>query len=229
MKNNTLKQSVINNYLTSKPVYSIKLADIGKGSLELDLFRQQIEWTRLHPMPFTAAKKKVLSYKSIFLGLGLLFLVLGVFIWMKTHILPMHYLLLGTFYVAKNVICGFCGLAGAASLLICYSLSTEKEIIQQMIRKAQRDLSTLYSRKKLEHGIKGYSWGNCDKSAYLLQGYRETHHKILDLKEETFLLFHRILHAEHLNGGKKEHLFNQAIMELDLKIEDLLHSFRNSR
>lgn len=233
MEHSIKKQEILlKHQLSTKPLFTVKLADFGKSYLELDHFRQQIEWDKkcLEPMPFTAAKRKVLTYKSIFLALGLLFLVLGAFIYMRTFALPFTYFLLGTFYIAKNLVCGFCGMAGTASLLISHSLRTDREIVGHIIRKGRRNLSKLYARKKIEHKLNSFmNFGPAyQKSLVLSHTYRETHDKILDLKEETLHLFQRILSADHLNGGRKEHLYNQAVLEMDLRLEEILLNFKET-
>jgi hypothetical protein len=232
MKNNNLNIINFSNQVSTKPLFTVKLSDFGKSYLELDLFRQQVEWDRNNflLMPFTATKKKILTYKSIFFGLGLLFFVLAVFIYMKTLAFPLAQFLLGSFHFARNLACGFCGFAGLASLLVCHSLSTEKEIVNNLSRKAHRDLSKLFIRKKIEHSINiFFNFGVASqKSNFLKQLYHETYDRIHDLKEETLHLFQSILMASHINGGKKEHLYNQVVLEMDVKLNNILLAFKET-
>ena len=229
-KNQTLLLGLYQYSQSAKPIFAVRLSGLGKNYPELDLFRQQIEIERngIFHLPYSAAKKKVLTYKSVFLVLGLLFLGLGVSIYLKTLAFSSLFFTIGAFHIAKNLICGICVMAGLGSLLICKSLRTEKEVINHLVRKARRNLAKIHARKRIENGIKTFfSFGaHYRKSQHLRHTHHEAHDKIHDLKEETFHLIERIAQAGHLNSHKKESLYNQALLEMGDKLEGILLQFR---
>lgn len=213
--------------LSQSHSFSIKSLDLYKNSSILKFFRPRENKMALLSMPFTFTKKKVFTYKSIFLGFGFLFLLLGAFVYLKTLYCPFNGLLGETFQVTKNLVCSFCLIAGFASLFICHYLSVEQEVVGHFTRKAHRDLSNLYARKKIEYKINQlFNFGIAyHKSLVLNQIYRESCAKIQDLQDEAYLLFNKMILTKQLSPGKREYLYNQMILELDLKLETILLDF----
>ncbi len=200
-----------------------------KNYSDLNIFRREIDGVKsfYSRTPYSLARKKTLTYKSIFLGLGLLFIVLGSFIFFTTLKYPAIPLFNNTFEILKQFTCGASLLIGLGSLLVCYSLRTESEIINHMVRKSHRHLARCYARKKLQHKIHSlFLFGeNYRKYLFLKQHHMDSKHHIFILKEKTQELMAHILNAPHLNVSKKEILCNQAILELEEKLTDLINEF----
>jgi hypothetical protein len=226
IKNNQINQ------LSIKHFYTVKLTTFTKNYSELDLFREHIEWHK-HSLPQTfinLTKRKVIAYKLIFLGLALLFFALAFFVCMKTFALPLTYFLQSSFSIAKNLVCLFCTIASFTSLYIFSTLNTDQEIINHLTRKTYRDLWKFYSRKKIEGGIRSFFdfRPNCQKTLLLNQIYQEASDKIYDLQEEIPHLFQIITQASHINQRQKELLYNQVILEMNDKLQNILFQFKQS-
>jgi hypothetical protein len=215
-----------------KPTVVSKIAYLGKQYSELERFRYQSNHNNeLQSTPYTTAKQRTNNYKWIFFCLGILFFALGGIAYMKTFFLPFSFLPSNSFQILQSLLFEFCIIVSGISIVISFSLCTKKEAISDTSRKAVRNLSQFYNRKQLELGIKMFFYFGVPYRKFLLlnQFYLETRHKIQDLKQETFCLLQKIARAGHLSFQKKEHLYNQAILELNEKLEkQILHFHQTS-
>lgn len=220
------------DYNKGRTFFSVKKPGYGKRYPELELFRQQIEIERrgAYQQPYSNVKKKVFTYKSIFTALGLLFLFLGIIIFMKAVFWSFGRFSYNEFFIAKNLACAFCAFTGFSSLWIARTMRTEIEAANQLLRRGRYKLSKAFTRKKIEHGLKGLFafWNKYQKSLAIKHHYVETQDKLLHHYEDLKHLFERFERAGTLNSQTREHLYNQALLEFEDKINHVISIFKES-
>ncbi len=211
--------------LLAKPIFTVKMRGNKPSYEALDQFRQHIEVERLgtHRLPYSATKKKIFTYKSIFLLLGLVFVFLGGVIFTQSaawHIAESYIL------AAKGMIGTFCGIAGLSALWIAKSLRTEKEAANHSLRQARYKLTKAYARKKMEFGLKGlFAFGKSyDKAQVLKHAYRDAQDKFHEHVHNLEHLCDRISRAP-LPVPEREHLYNQALLEFIDHLDQTLETF----
>lgn len=197
----------------------------GRGRYEeLELFRKHVEITT--HLPYTALKACVLRYRLIFLGLGVLFLILAAAVSLTTHSLPLIWTT-GAFFTVRNLLTGVCVLFGIGAFGITATMSCEGEAAKRIGKRAQRGLVKAVSKKHVEMGLQGNFWRwNCKKTASLTQAYKEALEKLRDQQDELSHLFDRIRTAGFLNARSREHLYNQALLEASEKAKALVQKFK---
>lgn len=199
---------------------------------DLDLFRQQVEESKagLHHQPYTSKKKDTTRYKGIFFGFALMFFFFTVITIAIPSAVGCGFLFSSCTFL-KGIIVTISTALSLSALLLALSLKAEKEAIVSLARKAKAHLAAIYARKQTRMGIKGLFplFGKHRHAALgLRQTYQEMSDSINDRKEETLHLVHRIATAETLPAQEKEDLLNQAIEELQEKLQHLVHSFRHA-
>jgi|694.fasta_scaffold75838_2 hypothetical protein len=200
---------------------------------ELETFRWQIEVEKTSPryLLYSRLKKKVFTYKSVFLLFGFIFLSLSAVILAKASYWSFGTLSYKEFFIAKNLACTFCASIGVASGWIGYSLRPEKEAAGLLLRKAKHKLSKAFASQKLNNGLKGLlAFGKKYQQTIALQhAYQEAWDHCHHLHEELLHLFDRIGETCSLNEQAKEHLYNQALMEFKEKTFEVVHQFKDKR
>lgn len=189
--------------------------------IELNNFRQKIEEEKrgLHHRPYLAGKKKAQAYRMIFSCIGLAFLFIFAFVYHQSA--NWSYLLIfDNWFVPKHMLCGACLILSAISFGICYSLRAEKEAVQQLVSRAHRKLKRSFAHKKAEIGK-----SSSHKMLVFRQAFHEAWEKINDSREVTIHLFEQIANESRRNMKAKEELFNQAILELNDKLQHILQKF----
>lgn len=210
---------------------------IGKVTLskqryaELDFFRQQIEEARagLHHKPFTSNRRSVFLYQVTFFVFAFFFCLLGITVLSIPSALGCGFFSSCT--AIKGVLASLCTIFALASFTIAFSISQEKEAVLQCVRKAKTTLDTVYSRKRIRLGIKSFAGvfiRQRQKGIALKHLYQEANDKINDKKDAVLHLIHRISTAETIDFIEKETLLNQAIEELNEKLQHIVYTFRHS-
>lgn len=199
---------------------------------DLDLFRERMTESKagFHHQPYTNNKKNTLFYKTIFLGFSALFFILGVTTMATPSALGCGFFFSSCSFL-KGMIVTICTSLSLASLTVGLRLKPEKEAIIYCVRKTKAQAAAIYARKQIRMGIKSmfaFIGENRHKAIALKQMYEEVCDKIHDKKEETAHLVHRIATAETLDPQEKEALLNQAIEELNDKLQYLTHTFRHA-
>lgn len=196
---------------------------------ELNQFRDKIEEEKSgpHHQPYQFGKKKTRTYRSIFLGLGLIFLSLCALIYFQN----MNWacaLIFENYLVPKVSLCTLCILLSLVSFGLGYKIRPEKEAAISVIQRAKRKLRRCYGRKHSELGLNRFlSFGmHYKKTAAFQQAFNEAWDKITDSKEVAFLLLERI--AKSKDKPSKEKLFNQAIFELNDKLQAIIQGFKKN-
>jgi hypothetical protein len=197
---------------------------------ELSAFRKQLEKNKacIKHKPYTLYKKKVLQYRAIFFGFGLLFLILGVIVHYKTLTLSPT-ILFGSISTFKTSVCFFCIILTLSAWGFSWWLSAEKETAMRLIHQAKNKLRSAHDRKWLDLGLRSYlAFGKQRRPTLAFrQEYRETCARILEVKEETFHLLEQISSAPEINPKTQENLYNQAMIELTEKLAGIVQSFQN--
>lgn len=177
-----------------------------------------------YEIPFTSLKKYVWFYKSVFFSLSLLFLVLGLVVFMmysNSHsIMNIH-------FVLKNTVCVVCGFFATAAFFMGAAVKTDKEIICYYVRKAHGCLKTLHRHNRVKLGFKRFLFfgENYRMISEMRNHYLDAHEKIHESKQEAFHLLERIKNCPQTDKKSKEKLFNQAIAELNNSLQSIIHSF----
>lgn len=199
---------------------------------DLDLFRKQIEQGRagLHHQPFTLNKRNTAFYKGVFLGFSAFFFSLDIVV--MTAPLALNCGFFGACTMLKGALISLCTILSLSALTLGLRLKPEKEAIAFYIRKTKARIAAIYERKKIHAGIKSifaFIGPNKHKAAVLKQMYDETIDKIHDINEEALHLSQRIVTAKTLNELEKEDLLNQALEELQEKLQYCIHTFTQSK
>lgn len=198
---------------------------------ELSLFKKQMMQNKNCPkhQPYTTHKRNLFAYKFVFFSLSALFACLGMIIFFKTGVwTPLIYLtLMGA---AKKLICLVCIMLSTASFVVGWTLSPEKDAIKHYTAKSLSVLREIYFRKQQRFGIRRFFCFAFPYTEYILlkQNYLEVVSKIRQKKEKTIQLVTQIRVSDDLDWEEKETLYNQAIAELNDKLEAMLHVFSQS-
>jgi hypothetical protein len=227
MMSDKLNTNLLLTY-SQKPLFTIKKPITAKSYPELEIFKHQIEIERKSPhLPYTRVKKKVLTYKGIFLAFCMIFFFLTLLIFMKAVFWPFAHFTYSQFFIAKNLACALCALVGIFSLWIARTMRAETEAAKSVLRHARYRLNKAYARKKIEAGIKGiWAFGlKYQKSQVIKHSYHETYDKMDHHYEDLLHLFERIAQSSSLNAANREHLYNQAILEFSDKLKNVAMRF----
>lgn len=216
----------------SKHHFTAKPSFLQQRYADLDFFRQQIEESKagLHHQPYTNNKKNTSFYKTIFLGFAVLFFMLGVITMAIPSALGCGFFFSSCTFL-KTILVTMCTFLSLSSLIFALKMRAEKEAVAYCVRKTKAHVAAIYARKQVRMGIKSIfaMMGKKRLQALALkQMYHEINDKINDKKDETLHLVHRIATAETLTSQEKEDLLNQAIEELNDKLQLLTHTFRHA-
>jgi hypothetical protein len=200
-----------------------------KNYVELHKFRQKVEEQKIgpHHQPYRAGRKKTLAYRTIFYSLGLLFLFLCIFIYTQT----MNWsgtLIFVNYTATKMAICAFTFILSVASCIIGQTIKIEKEAANQLIHRAQNKIRRILSYKKAEFGLSRFlSFGHqFKKHVAAKESFHDTWEKIRESKKVTYALLEQIANTKGLDSAALEKLFNQAILELNDKLHNIIIDFK---
>lgn len=198
---------------------------------ELHLFKSQIELDGNGPLhkPYSSAKASVLLYRAIFLSIGVLYFFLGIFLYSKSLTWTCS-LLFGSSFLVKALLCSVCAASSLYCIVLGFLLKPEREAVKKVYRQSKARLLSTFERKALSHGIKGYYlYGKEYRRALALrQTYNEAAEKMHEHKDEANLLVQRIAGSNTFDEAQKEELFNQAILELKDKLDNIICNFKDS-
>lgn len=213
--------------ITSIP--AIKLYRDNKNYAELNIFRQQLAVDSAAPLLYTSAKKKMLTYKLIFAGISAFFLFLAFILWNHSVPFATGMLSISESTLLKNLLGAICASLGGAALFIASSLRTDRDVANHLKRKAHHKIARHYARKKVELGVTGLlNFGKAYATSVALKNaYREAISHIHDHHDETLRLFDHISHSSGMTNRTREHLYNQALCELNHKLHRVIESFKN--
>lgn len=195
--------------------------------LELELFKQQLlgEGENIIYHTYQASLQKVRNYRIIFFGLCLMFLGISTFIFQ--HNLLFFTVIFGNLSsLAKGFLLITCMMLSFIAAWLGYSLCIAEEASGHIASKAKKKLFQIYSSKRIEAGLRlSCLRKNFKQYLSLRQRYQNFLHQIDEQKEQTVHLLYKIQNYASVEASYRELLFNQALLELNDKIECSLHTF----
>lgn len=196
---------------------------------ELHEFRQKIEEEKSgpHHQPYQTGRKKAIAYRTIFYGIGLLFLFLCIFMYTQT----MNWsgsLIFVNYTATKMSMCIFTLSLSLIACILGHSIKTEKEAVNQLIHRAQNKLRRILHTSKAEHGLTRFlSFGSqFKKHIAAKEAFHASVEKMHDGKKITYALLYHISKTKGLDNVAMEKLFNQAILELNDKLHVIIYEFK---
>lgn len=195
---------------------------------DLYRFRQQIEEAQEgpHHQPYQARRKKTAIYRTIFFTIGFLFICL----FGATYTQNMSWtssLFFENSILPKILLYTLCLGLAFFSFTLGLSIRTEKEAVTNLIHRAQKKLKGTYVRKLARLNVK--MQGSVDEQIKASQSikeiYRDTWEKILESQEVALTLMGEISQAKNIESPVD--LFNQAILELNDRLNFLIQRFKN--
>lgn len=172
---------------------------------ELDWFRGQLNMEtdpHSHSAVYATHKKRSKLYRNIFMGLGVLFLVLVLFIGVQSSL--HFYRHLEHSLMVTSSLLGLCSLLSSLAFFLGFRIRPEREAIHHLFRQTKRYFTQ--AQLGTQHV------------------YHEVIEKVHDMKAATLILVDHIVNAYHLDQMQKERLCNQAILEF----RDRLNALKNS-
>lgn len=210
----TTKSPVIKLYRDNRP--------------QLELFRQKLAIDTGGNRLYSSAKLKLYTYKMIFAGLAACFFFLAGSLWI--HAVPHA---TGLFSVSqsilvKNMIGAMCALFGLTCFSVSFFMRTDRDVAARLKRKAHKKLARHYAKRKIELGLtKLFHFGASQMTAKALkQAYCDAWGVIQDHHGEMLQIFDHIAQSSGLTTRAREHLYNQALCELNRKLHNVVQLFR---
>ena len=209
---------------TGPSVYSIR-----SHYPDLQLFKQQIDVNTTHHRPYTIHKKKISSYRFIFMFLAAFYFISGLILFYKLSPYTASFLFGSLSYLIKNGACAFCSVAGLLSIGIGFCLNAEKEAIYFSYKKARRKLKEIYHHNLSKVGYRWYfSFGESRTNLInFQQSYHDSMDKLLNYKHDALVLIDRITSSESIDLVKREVLLNHSILEMEDKMKDVILRFKS--
>jgi hypothetical protein len=196
---------------------------------ELQLFKQQIDVHHVSHSPFTTHKKKVSTYRMIFLALASFYIISGLIFFYKLSPYTSNYLLGSYSFLVKNGACAFCALAALFSVGTGIFLNPEKEALYFSYKKARKKLKEIYHHNLGKLGLKRFL--AVGEGRQRLVDFKHLYHEALDRlhhhKDDTSHLFERIIASDSMDITKRELLLNHSILEMEDKMNDVIHRFKS--
>lgn len=185
---------------------------------ELNLFRCTVEKQEIGPQhrPYQTHRKRIRSYQSIFVALGILFSLFSFAIYSK-GVTWVHPYLFNDAGLVKTTVCSLCGLLSLFAFGIAYTISPQLEALLTLRRQARTILRGLYRKKLSELGVhRILPTGNDEiKVQQLKQQFRYRLHQINNSYKISEQLIDAISANPSIDDTAKAKLYNQAIFELN--------------
>jgi hypothetical protein len=196
---------------------------------ELQLFKQQIDIHHVTLRPFTSHKKKIKIYRIIFLTLAAFYFLCGLIFFYKLSPYTSNFLLGSYSFLVKNGVCAFCALATLFSIGTGLFLNAEKEATHFSYKKARAKLKEIYYHNLAKIGLKRFLYfgENRRKITDFIHLYHESLDRLHFHKDDTTHLIERINTSESLDLIKRELLLNHALLEMEEKMNDVIHRFKS--
>lgn len=187
---------------------------------DLNRFRSQIEVEKSgpHHKPYEAMVQHTMTYRLVFSGIGVLFLLLALLVHQHSINWFSYAIIFSSFHTAKTVVGSFCLMLSAAAFAIAYFIRIEREAKNQLIRRAKLKLRRIL-RKKIAAS---------DNSNQLKHEYSIALDRMNESNETTVLLFQQIYHYHSLSPSERAILFNQSILELNDRLHQIINKFQKA-
>lgn len=187
--------------LRELPVPSLQILVKRADFASLDSFRHQIalKGQILNKEPYSKVKIQSAVYRTIFLNLGFLYLILsGTLFWKGTFFSPLSFL--QNSFKVHPLIPLFCFLSALCCLYGGIAISSVKEAVRKIHGKAKRSL------KKA-----------CHKHHWAEGAERLSH-----AKQKAMQLVCKISASTELDMEQKERLYNELLLELDQEMQAIV-------
>ncbi len=199
---------------------------------ELAHFKNLLEKSRLQPGNHTIYAefvKKTWIYRAIFGGIALFFFYLAIAIHPQS-ISWSASLLFGSILSTKNLLVTGCVALGGIASVVAFFLCHTKELVRFKTSKTYRELWKIHNERRLKKRI---TWTtSCVEKLHLRSVlhhlYRDVCDKIDDACRETEALIVAIETREKMTPEYQERLIEQALDELDARLNQHLENFRSS-
>ncbi len=173
--------------------------------------------------------KKTWTYRGIFAALSLLFFYMVLAIYPKSFSWTAS-ILFGSLISVKTLIIAGCLAIGAIAALIGLSLCPIKESVSLKVSKAYKELWKIHEGRRLKKGINWFT--SCTEKLHQKSVLHHLYQDVCDKIDETSIEIQTLMHAinkrEKMTPEYKERLIEQALDELDGKLEQHLNNFRSS-
>lgn len=173
--------------------------------------------------PYSVCKKSTDFYKLAFFFLGFLFLGLALIAFLKTPNWIWHHLVWDAPLLKHLVVILSLMLSGSA-FMIGWNLSPEREAIKWITHQGKRKLAKKYYTKRSQLRLIDFIPLGKDyqKKNFLKHSYIESLEKIDLLKEEYYVILHRITTTPGLCKEDKEKLLNQASLKFNDAVDRIV-------
>ena len=209
--------------------YSVKVTSLTDSRYpDLERFRQNADGNGydLYFRPYEAYQQKAKVYRWIFFGLSLFFLMLtSLTLFQKTS--WFYTLYLQNHFFAKSTLCAFCFSLSLIAGYMGIQIRSEKEAVQHLFQRAAKKIGLVFARKRARFGLKHFLFlfDDYQESTALKQNYHESMDRLYEIREAAFSLFEQITKEEDLSNEERSRLFNQAILELRDRFNQVIHGF----
>ena len=195
----------------------------------LNKFREKMEQSKdaPHHKPYQAAKQKALTYQYIFLALMVIFIILFSLVYSYTrnpyiHLLSMH------FALPKAIGCTLAAICATASGFVALTIKVEREAINNLINRAKKQLGREYRKRWAKLSLKS-DYTLLTRYKYL-NVLKESHHraleKVAESREIALMILEKIAACPESELTLKEVLYNEAIFELDDRLQYEIKKFK---
>lgn len=195
--------------------------------VELSIFKQQLKKTFSRSYSYVYYARRVKSYRMIFFTLALLFVALGMILFLQN--ISLTGLILGGLKpLIKGGICTLAFILSIAAIATGYSLCIAKEATTALATKIRRQIAQTYQRKRIECRLKGYlpQLREPEKHAVLKSTYQAMLDIVDEHQEETNELLREVMLTKHYKSGSQELLFGQALIHMEEQLQHELHKFQ---
>lgn len=184
---------------------------------ELSKFKAESETSDLHL--YASTRKRVMRYRMVFFFIGIFFLFLSWIIYQKSSMwLTIQY---------KPFIDGIAFFLGIASLTVCTFLRYETEAVRALYHETLLKLRHIYtirqSKALKDHDLPIIAL--IRKKIALHAHFKQKIGKLKKHEHETLDLMKRISRTKSLPLPEKELLYNQAVLELREKFNQVLAAY----
>lgn len=217
---------------SQNPIVLIGVQSIRKGMVtssscyeELNEFKLQIEDVI---KPYHVHKRNAINYRLIFWLIGLVFInLMFITYFQNTNWFCGLYFFNCSFM--RLSLSGICGIFAIAALTLGIHIRAEREAVGQLLRKVKQKITLIYSQQCSKRGLRRFLslFKACPQIAGVKRAYHDAIEKIHEIKEHTLHLMYHIVQARGLDRTSKEQLLNQALLEMQDRLEAVVRKFDN--
>lgn len=193
---------------------------------ELDEYRKQLVEKGSPYTPYSLHKQSTRFYRAIFIGFGVLFLILLSILYM--HKASWFYTLYFGGVLAKTVLSAVCVTISSAAFFLAWQLRAEREGVWKLVHQAKQKIARIYAQKRGRFGLKRFLIfsSHSHQAEQLKHAYLDALEKMDEVKEVALCLLTGVSEAREFDVEYKERLFNDILLEMQDKLSGIIHSFK---